>query len=192
MHEVGHSIFDPFTGASLDFVEGGASQDVAEIRAQGFAREALLPKEVLYHIAQSHGIKWGALDADSVAELVADTHVELRTLMGATVDAGFVPPEQAEKLNHIDISSRLRELSDHALSTHEYLEKIGVQQADWIGRRTTTTRTRSIRLPVGYVNAVVEAYRNRQISPAKAAEYLIIDEREFLGRFGDIYEEVES
>jgi hypothetical protein len=37
------------------------------------------------------------------------------------------------------------------------------------------------------VNAVVDAYKNLQISPAKASEYLIIDERDFTDRFGDIY-----
>jgi Zn-dependent peptidase ImmA (M78 family) len=191
MHEIGHSIFEPFTGASLDFVEGIPSENVIEARAQAFAQEALIPKGVLFHVAQSHGIKWNALNADSLAKLVADTHVELKVLVDAAVDSGYVSVEQGADLKCIDIASRLRELSDHALSTEEYLNKMGVERIDWIGKRTTTSGPRPIRLPVGYVNMVVEAYRNRQISPGKAAEYLMIDESEFLERFSDIYEEVE-
>jgi hypothetical protein len=46
-------------------------------------------------------------------------------------------------------------------------------------------------VPMRFVNAVVEAYRNRQISPSKGAAYLMTTENEFLARFGDIYEAVE-
>ncbi len=191
MHEIGHSIFEPFTGAALDFVEGVPSENLIEARAQAFAQEVLVPKEVLSNIAQSRGIKWGALNADSLAELVAETHVELKTVVDAAVDSGFISLEQAANLKCLDIASRLHEVSDHALTTEEFLAKIGVDQNDWVGKRTTTIGPRLIRLPVGYVNVVVDAYRNRQISPGKAAEYLMIDESEFLERFGDIYEEVE-
>jgi Zn-dependent peptidase ImmA (M78 family) len=191
MHEIGHAIFEPFTGASLDFVGGIASEDVVEVRAQAFAKEVLIPKEVLFHIAQSNGIKWNALNPDALARLVAHAHVELKTLVDVAIDSGYLSVEQGADLKCVDIASRLHELSDHALSTEEYLEKIGVDGINWIGKRSTTTVPRTIRLPVGYVNVVVEAYTNHQISPGKAAEYLMIDETEFLGRFGDIYEEVE-
>jgi Zn-dependent peptidase ImmA (M78 family) len=189
MHEVGHSIFEPFTGATLDFVDASTEEDVVELRAQAFAQESLIPKQVLLHTAQSCGIEWGALTDRAIAELVAATHVEQRMVIGAAIEADLVSPDQRDALSRIDISPCLRELSGHALTTEEYLQKIGEQTVDWVGKRTTTLAPRAIRLPIGYVNSVVESYRDRQISPAKAAEYLIIDEEEFLERFGDIYED---
>ncbi len=191
MHEVGHSIFEPFTGASIDFTDTKEMDEGAEIRADAFAQEALIPKEVLFHAAQSCGIKWNELDAMALARLVALTHVEQRMVVRAAVDAGFVALEQADELKQMEIASQLRSLSDHALSTDEYLAKAGKQQEDWIGKRTTTRTPRSIRLPIGYVNVVTEAYRNKQISPAKAAEYLLIEEQEVLDRFGDVWVEAD-
>jgi hypothetical protein len=114
-------------------------------------------------------------------------------VVAAGVEAGLIAPEMAEDLKRIDISGDLRELSSHALSTEEYLELIGsVNAHEWIGKRTTTLTPRSLRLPVGYVTAVVDAYRNCQISLGKAAEYLMIDDSEFAVRFGDIYAGVEE
>lgn len=189
-HELGHAIFEPFTGATLDLIDGSVDEDV-EIRAQAFAQEALVPREVLLHAAQSLGCKWSALNAESLANLVALTHVETKTLLSAAQDAGFLDAAQVEELKRIDASTALRKVSGHALTTEEFLEKTGSTEHEWIGKRTTTLTTRPIRLPIGYVNAVVEAYRNRQISPSKAAAYLMVEEEEFFQRFGDIYEEVE-
>jgi len=191
MHELGHAIFEPFTGASLDLVNAPGDEDI-EIRAQSFAQEALVPREVLLHAAQSLGCKWNALNADSLAKLVASTHVELKTLLDAAQEAGFVDSAQVEELRRVDISSSLRKVSEHALTTEEYLEKTGITEHVWIGKRTTTLTARPVRMPIGYVNAVVEAYQNRQISPSKAAAYLMIEENEFVQRFGDVYEEIEA
>ena len=190
MHELGHAIFEPFTGATLDLTNGAFEEDI-EIRAQSFAQEALVPREVLLHAAQSMGCKWNALSADSLSNLVAVTHVEPKTLLNAAQDAGFLDSAQVEELRRIDISASLRRVSEHALTTQEYLEKMGTTDQEWIGKRTATLTARPIRLPIGYVNAVVEAYRNRYISPSKAATYLLVEEKEFLQRFGDIYEEIE-
>ncbi len=191
MHELGHAIFEPFTGATLDLVNGPVDEDI-EIRAQAFAQEVLVPREVLLHAAQSLGCKWNALSAESLANLVASTHVEPRTLLSAAQDAGFLDVAQADEFSRIDISKLLRRVSEHALSTEEYLERAGTIEQEWIGKRTTSLSARPMRLPIGYVNAVVEAYNNRQISPSKAATYLMIEEGEFVQRFGEIYEEVET
>jgi Zn-dependent peptidase ImmA (M78 family) len=190
MHEVGHAIFDPFTGASID-LEAAEEADATEVRAQAFAQESLVPEEVLRHASQHRGIKWNTLTAPAMARLVAETHVELRTILTAAVDAGFITPEAAEDLKRVDIASHLPELSDHALSTEQYLEKISTTGADWIGKRTTTLPSRAIRLPIGYVNIVIEAYQNRQVSLGKAAEFLMIDENDFRARFGNICAQVE-
>jgi Zn-dependent peptidase ImmA (M78 family) len=194
MHEVGHAIFEsPYVGASLDFLNGEESAEPVELRAQAFAQECLVPRSVLVHIAQSYGIKWPNLSARSLARLVADTHVEQGTVIVAGVDAGLIPAEMADDLMRVDIAHDLHELSQHALSTEEYLEVIGAENAhSWIGKRTTTLASRSIRLPVGFVSAVVEAYRNSQVSSGKAAEYLMIDPYEFNERFGDVYSGVED
>lgn len=192
MHEIGHAIFEPLTGATLDLIEPEVTDDATESRAQAFAQESLIPKEVLFHAAQSIGVKWNTLSENSLAELVAATHVEQRMVIAAAIDGGFLPLEQREDVNRIDIAAALKQFSDHALTTEEYLQKTGEDSRDWVGKRTTTLTPKTIRLPIGYVNSVVEAYRNRQISPAKAAEYLIVDEQEFLERFGDIYESLEG
>jgi Zn-dependent peptidase ImmA (M78 family) len=189
-HEVGHAIFEPFTGATLDLVNDPAGEDI-EMRAQSFAQEVLVPREVLLHAAQSIGCKWNAMNADSLARLVSLTHVEARTLLSAAQEEAFLDGAQVEELKRIDISSTLRNYSDHALTTEEYLGKKGVEEQEWIGKRTTTLTARPIRLPIGYVNTIVEAYQNRQISPSRGAAYMMIDETEFLDRFGDVYEEVD-
>lgn len=191
MHELGHAIFEPFTGATLDFIESEVKDEAIELRAQAFAQEALIPKDVLFHAAQSIGVKWNALSETNLARLVAATHVEQRLVLAAAIDAEFLPAEYRERMFRMDVSSLLKQFSDHALTTEEYLQKTGEESHEWLGKRTTTLSPKSIRLPIGYVNAVVDAYQSRQISPAKAAEYLIIEEQEFLERFGDIYESVE-
>jgi len=194
MHEVGHAIFESaYVGASLDFLDKEGTIEPVEMRAQAFAQECLLPKSVLVHVAQTNGIKWTNLSARSLAKLVAETHVEQRAVVNAGAEAGLIAEETAEELKRVDISKELHDLSQHALSTDEYLELIGAANAqEWIGKRTTTLSPRSLRLPVGYVMSVVDAYRNCQISAAKAAEYLLIDASEFAERFGDIYAGVEE
>jgi Zn-dependent peptidase ImmA (M78 family)/transcriptional regulator with XRE-family HTH domain len=194
MHEIGHAIFEStYVGASLDFLGREDATDPLEMRAQAFAQECLVPKSVLVHVAQTTGIKWANLSARSLARLVADTHVEQRTVINAGVEAGLIEPEIAEELKRVDISDELRELSQHALSTDEYLELIGSANAkEWIGKRTTTLTPRPLRLPVGYVTSVVDAYKGCQISLGKAAEYLMVDDSDFVQRFGDIYAGVEE
>ena len=188
IHEIGHAIFDaPSSGASLDFIDTTKWNDLEEQRAQAFAQEALLPREVLHHVAQSHGIKWASLTSDDMALLVAETHVEQRTVARAAVDAGFVPPETEESLQSFDIGARLRQISERALDTSEYLEKLGEggEQKLMLGKRTATVPSRPIRLPVSYVRGVVSALQEKRISRGKAAELLMIDTYDLESRFGD-------
>ena len=194
MHEVGHAIFEStYVGASLDFLEREDMLDPLEMRAQAFAQECLVPKSVLVHVAQTNGIKWANLSTRSLARLVANTHVEQRTVIDAAVEADLITADTAEELRRTDISTELHAESPHALLTDEYLELIGPENArEWLGKRTTTLTPRPLRLPVGYVNLVVDAYRGCEISLGKAAEYLMIDESEFVRRFGDIYAGVEE
>jgi Zn-dependent peptidase ImmA (M78 family) len=189
MHELGHAIFDaPSSGASLDFVDSPEGNELSEQRAQAFAQEALLPREVLHHVSQSHGIKWDAFTSDYMAVLVADTHVEQRMVARAAVAAGFISAEEEEILQNIDIRDRLRQVSERALSTSEYLERLGAdgKQKLMLGRRTATIPSRAIRLPVPYVRGVVSALQEKQISRGKAAELLMIDKYDLESRFGDL------
>lgn len=194
MHEVGHAVFESaYLGASLDFLGGEDKTEPGEMRAQAFAQECLVPKSVLVHVAQTNGIKWTSLSARSLAKLVAEMHVEQRTVVDAGIEAGLIAPELGDEMKRIEIRKELLEYSQHALSTEEYLELIGSTNAqEWIGKRTTTLGPKPLRLPVGYVTSVVDAYRNSQISLGKAAEYLMIDPSDFVQRFGDIYVGVEE
>jgi Zn-dependent peptidase ImmA (M78 family) len=189
MHEVGHSIFESFAGAALDFFDTADSTSDIEVRANAFAQHVLLPKEVLAHAAR--GIRWNSLHSPETARLVAALHVEANVILNAAVEAGFLDIEAAKEAAGIDIVSELRAISEHALSTDEYIERLGVDKADWIGKRAATLTPIPLRLPLGYVQTVYGAYSDRLISSGKAAEYLMVDEAEFLQRFGDVYEEVE-
>jgi Zn-dependent peptidase ImmA (M78 family) len=187
MHELAHAIFDsPNAGASIDFQEAVSGPDLAEQRADAFAKEALIPKEVLRHVAQAHGIRWDNLSAGSLAAIVAETHVEQKKILEAAFEADLISHEQFESYQTVNVSSELPRLSEHALSTQEYLRKIGREASEriGIGKRSTTIPMRSIRLPIPYIDAVVNAFHNKQISRGKAAEMLMVDEDTFTNRFG--------
>jgi len=207
MHEVAHAIFEYYLGASLDYFETkepGSAQDSdaeqpcaarsageIEIRAQAFAQECLLPREVLRHAAQSNGVRWDRLTAEDLARLVASVHVEQSLVLDVAAELEFINGDDLLRARNLDISQHLRNASPHALTTTDYLKKSGKSAEEWLGKRNTTLFPRATRLPVGYVKRVVEAYKSRQISPAKAARYLMIAEEDLFDRFGDIYDQNE-
>ncbi len=187
MHELAHAIFDaPNAGASIDLEANPTGVDLVEERADAFALEALIPKEVLRHIAQANGIHWNNLNANQLAMLVAQTQVEKRKLLEVAMENEFISPVELETFVQLDINTLLKQMSERALSTREFIRKIGIEAAGriGIGKRTTTVSSRSIRLPVPYVQAVVTAFNNRQISRGRAAEMVMIDEDTFTERFG--------
>ena len=189
MHEVGHAIFDAASAAaSLDFRGFGDGQGVAEQRAEAFAQEMLVPREVLHHAAQSHGIKWKEVDRRALAALVAAVQVEQRMILRAAVTEGFLLEEDAEQLLRLDIHGELKHLSERALTTSEFLQSLPEDRRNklLIGNRTVTVPSRPLRLPVPYVLTVVDAVREKQISRGKAAELLMIDKRDLESRFGDL------
>jgi Zn-dependent peptidase ImmA (M78 family) len=191
-HELGHAIFDIANDAvSLDY--GGsqnAVEDFRENRAEAFAQELLVPFEVIRHIANTNGIKWNHLTADNLALLMSRTHVEQRTVLNAALEAGLINEEQCAAYKEIYIGDTLKAYSDHALTTKEFIEKIGPEAAGhWIAaKRHTTIPSRTLRLPVPYVAKVLEAVRNDDISYGKAAEMLMIDKETFFERFGVLVE----
>jgi Zn-dependent peptidase ImmA (M78 family) len=189
MHEVGHAIFDAASAAaSLDFRGFDHGIGISEQRAEAFALEALVPREVLYHAAQSNGIKWQQIDARGLAMLVAAVQIEQRMVVHAAVANGFLQEEEAQRCLDLDIHGDLKRLSERALTTSEFLERLPAERKNklLISNRTVTVPSRPLRLPVPYVMTVVEAVRQKQISKGKAAELLMIDRRELESRFGDL------
>lgn len=182
MHEFAHAIFDvESTIAALDLADSTSSDPLQEQRADAFAQETLVPREVLRHLGQRHRIHWDAIDPTSLASLVASAHVEQRLLVKALVDAELIDGAAEERLKTCDIGEELRRLSQHALSTEEYVRLHGEDAG--IKGRTTTTTPRRLLLPSRYVGSVLDAYKTHLISRGKAARMLMIGEHEFVERF---------
>jgi Zn-dependent peptidase ImmA (M78 family) len=199
MHELAHAIFDaPGDAASLDFRDHDSItptyglDDIREQRAQAFAQECLVPKEVLRHAAQTNGIDWNHLSAPQLALLVTLTNVEQRAVIAAALEAEYITLEQAAIYLETAINEALREMDVHALSTQEYLDRLGLQGALFTGKRSTTVPSRKLALPVGYINRVLAAVKNEVISIGKAAELLMIDRDVFVERFPDYAEVAEE
>lgn len=191
MHEIGHAIFDvQSTGASFDFEDEIVSCDIAEERAQAFSFEALIPREVLRHLSQTKGIQWDAANSSDLANLVAGAHVEQKTVISAALEHEFINEAQAILYRSVDIIQELKTRTDHALSTDEFLTKKGIAQSPWVGKRNTTIPIRSLRLPVAYIDSVLDAIKNEHISRGKAAELLMIDEETFDERFSHMAKEI--
>lgn len=187
LHELAHLIFDLGSeGAALDIFDAKPRNAVSEIRAEAFSQEAAVPKEVLAHIAQRHGISWDLpMSGRNLASIVAETYVEVRLVVRAAVDSGLLAPDQRENLLQLQIREHLKEISDHALSTQEYLRNIDPDAGQaWKGKRNTTVPSRILRLPVNYIDSVVEACKERLISVGKAAQLLMISEDDLAERFG--------
>lgn len=188
LHELAHAIFDASTdGASIDLLpiqNQKASSSLSEERAQAFAQECLVPREVLIHMSATLGLNLRALTPMQLATLVARTHAEQKTVISAALSNDMISQEEAELYSTFDIASDLLELSERALTADQFIKKKGLKKAEWQDKRNTTIPSRSLRLPVNYVKRVVDAAGIGQISPSKAAEFLMIDESTFYSRFG--------
>lgn len=187
LHELAHLIFDlPSEGAALDIYEPVPARDeISEMRAEAFAQEAAVPKEVLVHVAQRHGISWSSpFTANDLAVMIAETHVEPRLIVKAAIEGALLEPRQKESLLLLQTADRLKGLSDHALSTAEYLAKVGEEAELWSAKRNTTIPSRTLRLPVNYIKNVVEACEESLISVGRAAQLLMISEEQLSERFG--------
>jgi Zn-dependent peptidase ImmA (M78 family) len=186
-HELSHAIFDVETEqVSIDYLEE-ESNALNEQRAQAFAQDFLVPRSVLSHYTSQMGIDWSSLSTAELAALIAGIHVEQNMLLNAAVGTGLITADQAEYYKSIDCSDALREASSHALSTPEFLSQTGNESANWVAdKRWAKIGAHRLLLPVGYVDRVLEAVRNEEISIGKAAEMLMTDEETFIDRFGDL------
>ena len=188
LHEVCHAIFDIENDQiSIDLLDSHDVTAMSEVRASAFARETLVPEPVLRHYENQIGIKWDRLKVSDIAELMAHTHVEQATLLGAAFQGGFISASQRSRYLDLDCAEALKAISKHALSTREYLdqEEGGPESRNWIAaNRTTTVGQRRLLLPVGYVKQVIDTLMSGDISRGKAAEFLMIDRYTFEERFG--------
>ena len=190
IHELGHAIFDvPSVGASVDFAYDNSKPDLAEERAQAFSFEVMIPREVLRQVVNANGIRWDSVQAHELAILVAKTHMEKAAVTTAALECEFIDAQQANAYRSMDITSELKHETERALTTDEFLQKMAPDQPPWLGKRSTTIPTRILRLPTSYIESIVEAVRNGDISRGKAAELLMIQEDDFEERFGDVIKE---
>ena len=192
MHEIGHVIFDlESEQVSVDYRDE-TSDDLKELRAQTFAQECLVPRSVLVQITNRHGLRWTHLSSTEIATLIADSQVEQSLVLKAAYEAELIDADQYENYSGIDCVDELCTLSSHALNTQEYLRSQPSQMPPWIAQnRNTEFGRRSLRLPSLFVSQVIEACSADQISEAKAAEMLMIEESTFRKRFGSLVRRTE-
>lgn len=187
MHEIGHAIFD--LGAapvSIDYLDGGEGDDFTEVRAQGFARGALVPLSVLRNESSRWGTRWHDLSPSMIAQLMASTHAEQKTILEAACEYGLFPPEKLEEYQGLNCAGHLAELSEHALSTEEFLRR-QPSIPPWISQnRKTALGGKSLRLPAGYVDQVIKAFNDGMISRSKVCEMLLMDKDTMEARFGSL------
>lgn len=189
MHEVCHSIFDLESDpVPLDFRNDVESDpDIPEARARSFAQEALVPKSVLSHYTNSLGLKWESLGSDDVARLVSEVHVEQKTVLRAAFENGLISEHLRAAYTNYNCSDTLKQISPHAVGTKEFLRKQQEQSPKWLAsNRKTTVGGRSLRLPAGYAQQIIEILNSGEISEAKAAEMLMMDRYTFDERFGSL------
>lgn len=196
MHELGHALFDQTSGGQIDIASDASEllsrgQSLVEARADAFARETLLPHKLLQSLLHRNGLNPLSLTPNELAVLVAESGVEKKTVIQVLFEYSLIDEALAGQYLSYDIAEELRTLTDHALNTFEYIQKIGTHAASaWTGKRLTTLAKTNLLLPVPYIKAALEAVRNFSISISRASELLMIDEETFLGRFGDLAAEV--
>ena len=192
LHELCHAIFDlEDDPVAIDFIErhDGVSTLTLlnEARAQAFAQEALIPKSVLVQFTNKFGLHWNNLSMNDIGRLIAESHVEQKLLLKAAMDAGFIDDEQRLIYESVNCASEIRSYSTHALNTREYLRLRAEESPKWIGEnRNTDVGTRSLRVPVRYIDEVLKALNEGIITTGKAAEMAMMEKHTFLKRFRNL------
>jgi len=192
LHETCHAIFDLENDpVALDFRDqSGEAAALSEVRARAFTQETLVPRSVLVHYTNQVGLNWQRLTPQQLAQLMASIHVEQETLLRAAYEWNFISDDLYSQYSDYNCGSVLREISFHAWSTRDFLRQQAGESPKWIAEnRNTTVGARSLRLPAGYVQQVIDTLNTGEISVAKAAELLMMDRYSFAERFGDLVAE---
>lgn len=184
-HEIGHVLFDLiFEQATVDYRSDDLS-DPREERADRFARELLVPLVVLKHWENQFGIHWSALTLDSLAQLIAECHVDAKTLLKSALDNSLISAGDYERYSTYPWLNAVKSYSDHALTTEEFVEKLKPEEAEWfLKKRTVRVGKHDFLLPIGYLKAVLELHDSRRITTSRAAELTMMDRDAFEERFG--------
>jgi len=187
LHEVCHGIFDlEGDPVSIDY-RHETSDDLKEKRANLFAQECLVPRAVLTHITSKLGIKWSAITKETLARIVAECNVEPRLVLRAAFDAKLITTEQLDTYAQYECTSLLKQFTDHALTTREFLVKIPKEHHPWFFEdRFVKIGNRGILLPVGYIKAIIELLSSGRITSQRAAELAMMDHYTFQERFEKI------
>ena len=189
LHELAHAIFDlDGSGATFDVgadAEAGDSlKSLAEERANSFAQHVLVPKRMLVNL-ESTGLRLLGANKESLAQIVAASHAEQRTIVRAALEYGLIDEAEARRLLDLDIASDLRRVSDHAkdLSSTPPGYVIDQDFRRWKNRETSFP-IEGIRLPIPFVSMVVSAFRDQKISYGKAADLLMATDEELSSQYG--------
>lgn len=189
LHELAHAIFDLDASAamfdsSIDAApEAAVATQLAEVRADSFARHTLVPRRLLVSLENS-GFRFRQLTPNTLAEAVAFTHVEKKLLVRMAREYDLIDDSDEDRLNDLDCAAELKAVSYHArgLASVERGQLIHEEIRDW-GDRRTTFPVAGLRLPVQLVRSTLEALKERRISASKAAELLMISPDELTSRF---------
>ena len=194
LHELAHAVFD-LDAASAVFDVGTAGDhdalDIAEQRADSFALNALVPRRLLVAI-ENRGHRLATLEPQDLAIVIAAVHAEQGLLARAAHEHGLIDSEAAMRLATLDVARELRACSYHARGLRDTPanQLIYPELLAW-GERLTTFPVRGLRLPIPFVRLVIDAVGQGKITPAKAAELLMVDEGGLL-RYGIEHRETEE
>lgn len=195
MHELGHAIFDQNSGVEIDSIDTEESKSsqrgsLTEVRAEAFARECLLPKTLVLSFCSQNGVKPNSLTREALAGLIAFSGVEQKTAVELLREYELIDDALQSEYLGWSIWQDLMRLTDHALSTSEYIEKRGKQiEGLWSDMRRTTLSSRKLLLPIAYVTSVVRAVQSFKISMSRAADLLMIEPEMFQSRFAELVSE---
>lgn len=189
LHELAHAIFDLDASAAVFDSELDAEPDptasaqLAEIRADSFARHTLVPRRLLVAFENSDQ-RFRDLTAESMARAIEATHAEQKLLVRMAREYDLISEADEARLNAIDCAAELKNVSMHArgLAAVPREQLIHQEIRDW-GDRRTTFPVSGLRLPVQLVRSTLDALQQGRISIHKAAELLMISPDELTSRF---------
>ncbi len=188
VHEFAHAIFDLEAATAIYDIKVPTtplSVNIAEERADAFARNVLLPKELLVSL-ENRGYKLGELTKDSLAHVIAITHAEPRLIATAARLNGMISDEEEKRILGLRVSgAELAKRTFHArgLASLSPDELIYPEVSRWADRLTTFPIA-GLRLPIPFVRLVLTALKQEKVSTSRAAELLMITRDELAERYG--------
>lgn len=188
LHEVGH-LLDADPSASI-FDRGIPADSDSERRADSFALRTLVHERLLRGL-QASGLRIGGADEHELAALVAQTHAEVRHIARAAHLYGMIDEREARNLAEREISKEVLEAAtphgaclSRAAAAHGYVREPRARQILAREKRRTEWPIKGLTVPVPFVLAVKDALDRNRITEARAAELLMVSEKQLAKRFG--------